>query len=166
MKMETLKGNLFTHQEFQDLLIRVVDLVNIDGPLLTLYLHANKHLYLFDWVDRNDTSNRWLIYRTTPILLNQFVKGEISQLDLLMGGESAVLKADIDKDLTWNSCQIIEKKDLPNRYLPVKDFLFEKEYCSNYQKLWVFINSENPQPPSGGFFYKFKASIGCGGTIR
>ena len=42
--METLKGDIFAHEELQNLLIRVVDLVNIDGPLLTLYLHANKHL--------------------------------------------------------------------------------------------------------------------------
>ena len=150
--METLKGDIFAHQELQNLLIRVVDLVNIDGPLLTLYLHANKHLYLFDWVDRDVAANRWLIYRTNPSLLAQFIKGGISHHNLLMGGESFVFKTDIDKNLNWNSCQIIEKKDLPTGYLPPKDTLFEKEYCSNYQKLWVFIHSESTQPPSGGFF--------------
>jgi hypothetical protein len=152
--METLKGDIFAHQELQNLLIRVVDLVNIDGPLLTLYLHADKHLYLFDWVDRDKTANRWLIYRTNPSLLAQFIKGGISHHDLLMGGESFIFKTDIDKNLNWNSCQIIEKKDLPAGYLPLKDTLFEKAYCSNYQKLWVFIHSESTQPPSGGFFYE------------
>ena len=74
MTMEILKGEIFAHEELQNLLIRVVDLVNIDGPLLTLYLHADKHLYLLDWVDRDISANRWLIYRTNPLLLNQFVK--------------------------------------------------------------------------------------------
>ena len=151
--METLKGDTFAHHELQNLLIRVVDLVNIDGPLLTLYLHANKHLYLFDWVDRDISANRWLIYQTNPSLLDQFIKCDISHHDLLMGGEPFVFKVDIDKNLNWNSCQIIEKRDLPTDYLPLKDTLFEKEYCSNYQKLWVFVQSESTLPPSGGFFY-------------
>jgi hypothetical protein len=150
--MEALKGKIFTHHAFQNLLIRVVDLVNIDGPLLTLYLHADKQLYLFDWVDRDTTANRWLIYRTNPLLLNQFVKGDISHLDLLLGDEPFVLTTDIDKNLNWHNCKIVDKKDLPNRYLPTQDILFDKAHCANYQKLWVFINLESTQPPSGGFF--------------
>ena len=51
---------------------------------------------------------------------------------------------------------LIRLVDLPNGYLPSKDSLFEKEYCSNYQKLWLFIHSETTQPPSGGFFLSFK----------
>ena len=155
--MENLKGDVFAHEELQNLLIRVVDLVNIDGPLLTLYLHADKHLYLFDWVDRDMSTNRWLIYRTNPALLAQFIQYGISSYDLLMGGDAFVFKVDIDKNLHWNNCQIVGKSDLPNGYLPAKDALFEKTYCSNYQKLWVFIHSENTQPPSGGFFLSFKA---------
>ena len=145
MKMETLKGNIFAHQELQNSLTRVVDLVNIDGPLLTLYFHTNKNLYLLDWIDRDNTANRWLIYRTNPLLLEKFIKGDISHYDIFMGAESFVLKTDIDKNLNWNNWQIIEKNDLPNGYFPPKDILFEKEYCSDYQKLVDFIHSENTQ---------------------
>ena len=73
-----------------------------------------------------------------------------------MSEDRFVLKIDIDKNLNWNGCQIVEKRHLPSSYLPPKDSLFEKEYCPNYQKLWVFINSESTQPPSGGFFYNSK----------
>ena len=71
-----------------------------------------------------------------------------------MSEEAFVFKVDIDKNLNWNSCQTVEKKDLPDGYLPSKDSFFEKEYCSNYQKLWIFIHSESTQPPTGGFFYE------------
>jgi hypothetical protein len=145
MKMETLKGNILAHQELQNSLTRVVDLANIDGPLLTLYLHTNKNLYLLDWVDTDTTANRWLIYRTNPLLLEQFIKGDISHYDIFMGAESFVLKTDIDKNLDWNNWQIIEKTDLPIGYFPPKDILFEKEYCSDYQKLVDFIHSESKQ---------------------
>jgi hypothetical protein len=145
MKMETLKGKIFAHQELLNSLTRVVDLVNIDGPLLTLYQHVNKNLYLLDWVDRDITANRWLIYRTNPLFLEQFMKCNISHHALFMGGESFVYKTDIDKNLNWNNWQIIEKKYLPNGYFPSKDILFEKEYCSDYQKLVDFIHLENTQ---------------------
>ena len=73
-----------------------------------------------------------------------------------MSEDTFVFKVDIDKNLNWNNCQIVEKKNLPDGYFPSKDALFEKEYCSNYQKLWIFIHSETTQPPSGGFFVSFK----------
>lgn len=139
-QMENLKGKIVAHQEFQNLLIRVADVVNIDGPLLTLFLHANRQLYLFDWVDRDAESNRWLIYHTNKALLNRFLSKNISHFELLMSDESYVFKIDIDSKLNWNSCQQVTKKSLPNSYLPKKDVFFEKSDCPNFARLSAFLN--------------------------
>ncbi len=144
--MENLNGKIITHQEFQNLLIRVADVVNMDGPLLTLFLHANRQLYLFDWVDRNTESNRWLIYRTNKSLLNRFLNKEISHFQLLMSDESFVYKIDIDNKLDWNNCLQVPKKSLPNTYLPSKDVFFEKNDCPNFSRLSAFLNPTKNLP--------------------
>lgn len=138
--MENLKGKTIAHQEFQNLLIRVADVVNIDGPLLTLFLHTNRQLYLFDWVDRDTESNRWLIYRTNKALLNRFINKDISHYELLMSDESYVYKIEIDHKLDWHNFQQVSKKSLPNSYLPSKNVYFEIADCPNYPRLSSFLN--------------------------
>lgn len=139
-KMENLKGKTIAHQEFQNLLIRVADVVNIEGPLLTLFLHTNRQLYLFDWVDRDTESNRWLIYRTNRALLNRFINKDISHFELLMSDESYVYKIDIDHNLDWHNFQQVAKKSLPNSYLPLKNVYYEQSDCPNYLRLSSFLN--------------------------
>jgi len=52
------------NQLSQDQLIRIGDIVNFEGPLMTLYQDQKYFdLYIFDWVDRDDTTNRWLAYQ-------------------------------------------------------------------------------------------------------
>jgi hypothetical protein len=138
--MENLEGKIIAHQAFQNLLIRVADVVNIDGPLLTLFLHTNRQLYLFDWVDRDATSNRWLVYRTNKAILNRFLNKDISHYELLMADESSVYKIDIDNNLVWHNCQHVAKKALPTQYLPLKDVFFDVSDCPNYARLSAFLN--------------------------
>jgi hypothetical protein len=140
--MEILNGKKIPQQDLQNLLVRVADLVNIEGPLLTLYLHANKQLYLCDWVDRDNNHNRWLLYRTQAATLQQFVEGKISHHDLLFADELTVYKIDIDRQLNWQNGQKIEKKALPNNYLPQKDVFFDKADCPNFARLMAFISPQ------------------------
>jgi hypothetical protein len=72
--MEPLKQK-FKNSSFSNSLVRIGDLVNFEGPLLTLFEDVkNGHLYLFDWVDRFDAVNRWLIYQVYPKLLLAFIQ--------------------------------------------------------------------------------------------
>ncbi len=138
--MENLKGKIIAHETLQAMLIRVADVVNIEGPLLTLFLHANRQLYLMDWVDRNTQANRWLLYRTNRVLLNRFLNREISHFDLLLSDESFVFKIDIDKNLSWQNIQQVAKKGLPKQYLPSNEVFFEKNDCPNYIRLSAFLS--------------------------
>lgn len=63
--------------------LRIGDLSNFEGPLLTLFqdLETN-HLFLYDWADRDKTHNRWIIYTVFAEKLNQFLNKEISHFDL------------------------------------------------------------------------------------
>ena len=101
--MRTLNSKPYNFN-LQNSLIRLADIVNFIGPLLTLFENSDdKHLYLLDWVDRDSLFNRWLIYRCTPISLSKFIKKDISHLDLLLSDESYCYTVDIDKNLIWHN---------------------------------------------------------------
>lgn len=141
MKMETLKAKILTDFQLQNLLVRITDIVNFEGPLMTLFQHIeNKHLYIFDWVDKNEVFNRWLVYRCNPKTLDQFIQGQISHYELFFSDEPFCFKIDIDKNLKWNNPQQIEKKELPKNYIPIKEDYFDKSDCPNFDKLSEFIN--------------------------
>jgi hypothetical protein len=139
--MEILKTKGNNNINFQDLLVRIVDVVNFEGPLLTLFEHKeNKHIYLLDWVDRNTEVNRWLLYKSNAVVLDKFVKGSISHYDLFMSEETNSYVVDIDTQLNWRNSSMVEKKNLPINYLPKKDVFFEEYDCPNYTRLKAFID--------------------------
>ena len=73
--MESLNGKNIKMLKFQNSLLRIVDVVNFEGPLLTLFQDTTtNNFYLFDWVDRDTLFNRWIVYRCNPDTLNQFIK--------------------------------------------------------------------------------------------
>jgi|GEM_PF-1152665 len=138
--METLNGKNLDNLIFKNSLTRIVDVQNFEGPLLTLFQDIiTKNLYLFDWVDRDISFNRWVVYRCNPDTLNQFIKSKISHYDLFMSDESICYSIDIDKNIMWNNSQEIIKQDLSKSYLPQRDVFFEEVDCPNFKKLTEFI---------------------------
>lgn len=140
--METLNNSILSNFNLPNSLIRIVDIINFEGPLLTLYENINnRHLYLVDWVDRDSTSNRWLIYRCNPKMLSKFIDEEISHRELFISDETYCYVIDIDNNFKWNDPRKIIKSQLPEGYIPSKDTYFEECDCPNYDKLSSFINN-------------------------
>jgi hypothetical protein len=141
--METLNGKTLTDFRLRDALVRIVDMVNFDGPLVTLFQNIhNKHLYLFDWVEKDKDFNRWIIYRCNPKMLNKFIRGNASHYELYISDEATCFKVDIDTHLRWFNLVEVNKNDLPTSYIPARDDFFEKCDCPNFIKLEQFINQE------------------------
>jgi hypothetical protein len=139
--METLNGKNIDSLNFQHSLTRIADVQNVEGPLLTLFENTlDKHLYLFDWVDRGTQFNRWIVYRCKSNMLKKFIYSEASHYDLLMSDETYCNTIDIDKNLNWNNIRTIKKTNLPESYFPQKEVFFEKSDCPNFQEIVDFIN--------------------------
>ena len=156
--MESLNGKYIERLKFQNSLLRIVDVVNFEGPLLTLFRDTiSNNLYLFDWVDRDKLFNRWIVYRCNPDTLNQFIKSEISHYELFMSGESFCYLVDIDKDIVWNNFQEIIKQDLPESYLPQRDIFFEEVDCPNFFKLNAFITKQTTRKYSKEIVPKYSS---------
>lgn len=138
--METLKGKIIENIGLQNTLVRIVDIVNFEGPLLTLFENIkNKHLYLLDWVDKDAQFNRWLVYRCNPSMLDKFIKKEVSHNDLFMSDEPFCYIVDMGQNFKWHDVQKLEKSNLPKVYYPMKDDFFEEEDCPNLDKLKLFL---------------------------
>ena len=143
MMMETLKGKKIELEYLQNAFIKIIDVVNFDGPLLTLFEnYKNNNLFLFDWSDSDTQFNRWLVYRCNPSILKKFINEEISQYDLIFSDESTCYYIDIDGDLNWHNGLLLYKKEIPEVYLPHKDIFFEEADCPNFAKLKDFVNSK------------------------
>ena len=81
----TMENLIFNNEKKLDMtnLVRVGDLSYFEGPLLSLFEELNSgHFYLFDWVDRDMKTNRWIIYRVSPKYLLNYLSGKISHLDI------------------------------------------------------------------------------------
>ena len=123
-------------------LIRIGDLINLDGPLLSLFKdYRNDDLYIFAWVDSNDITNRWLIYKVSPHIINQFLHKYVSYKYLfeISFGNSNHFYADINNTEEMNYL-IHASRDIPKEYLPTEEILFHEEDAKNYEMIIFTIN--------------------------
>lgn len=129
--------------------VRVGDLSYFEGPLLSLFQELNSgHFYLFDWVDRDDKFNRWMIYRVSPKILLHFINCKISHFELFeRRPDKEVYFADIDsRNKLFFDYDSYEIKGLPQNYYPNSDNFFEISDCKHFEKIKsVIINSLSRQ---------------------
>jgi len=125
--------------------VRIGDLSYFEGPLLSVFEELNSgHLYLFDWVDRDEKNNRWLIYRVSPNYLLQFIHSKISHLELFQKRpEKEVYFADIDyRNKLFSDYNLYAIEKLPESYYPNSENFFEISDCNYFEKIKsVIINA-------------------------
>jgi hypothetical protein len=121
---------------------RIGDISNFEGPLLTLYEDLdNECLYLFDYVDKIDNYNRWIIYRVSANNLLQFLNKDLSHLDLFNNRlELEIYFTDIKYNISDN---IFLLDYLPQEYYPRNDNYFDIYDCVNYNEIIYTINKYN-----------------------
>jgi hypothetical protein len=141
--METL-SNKDVNLELSNSLIRVGDLANFEGPLLTLFEDTrNGHLYLFDWVDRDSVSNRWLVYRVSPSALLEFLDKKISHLNLFKSNpDNQFYFTDIENKNRIIDCLLFKLISVPSKYAPPHDNIFDEVDCPHLGKIRAIANRE------------------------
>lgn len=123
-------------------LVRIGDLLNYEGPLLTLFEDLiNGHFYIFDWVDRDSESNRWLIYKVTPQSLKYFINGKYSHYDLFKTNDNKILYlTDIKNNQNIYNSTFFELTEIPIDYIPNNDYYFNPSSCSSIEIIKNKIN--------------------------
>lgn len=143
--------------------VRVGDLSNFEGPLLSLFEELNSgHLYLFDWVDRNQKINRWLIYRVSPKYVLQFLNGKISHLELFeKRPNKTVFFTDIDSNnKSFSNYDSFEIVSLVQNYYPNSDNFFDILDCNSIEKIKsVIINSLSRQKSENEYSIAYSVKV-------
>lgn len=117
---------------------RVGEISYFEGPMLTLFEEVDTgSFYLFDWIDNNDISNRWLIYSILPEMLLQYLNKEISHSDLFKNRtEKRTHYMDINnQNDSFRDYEAFELMQIPEKYLPAEDNFFDIEDCPAFEKI-------------------------------
>ena|ERR1700722_15042723 len=120
---------------------RVGDLINIDGPLLTLFQDKEDDiLYLYDWMDSDANSNRYIIYRISPSDLISYIGKRITHIQLYSKAIDGIyFYADIDRQRPLKY-EIYQLRSLPHEYSLTEGTLFSEEYCNDTEGLLLFAS--------------------------
>lgn len=110
--------------ELSNLKLRA-NLIEQDGPLLSLYYNDRGDYYLLYWVDCDNNTNRWIAFRTDNESLLQYLNQEIPLYDLIeRPSDNFVWITDIDNDGKQVDAEAIPSSSIPKGYLPDKDSFF------------------------------------------
>ncbi len=104
---------------------RRADLIEQDGPLLSLYYNDKGDYYLFYWLDCDATANRWMFCRVDIASLYAYLRGERSLLQVireLTDGFVWITDLDAAGRQVWT--RAVPLSALPSAYLPADDSFF------------------------------------------
>ena len=124
--MKTLKGFdiQFDFKNFK----KIADLIYFEGPLLSHYVSSKGDDYLFYWVDKDDSDNRWLVLRVSLASLQKYMAKDLSLRELIDNPNDGYLySVDVDNDINYHNVKLVQPIDLPEEYLPADDSYYEFE---------------------------------------
>ena len=146
----------------RNLFLRIGDLINIDGPLLTLFQdQKDASFYLYDWMDSDGVLNRWIIYKVLAEDVINYLSKTITHLDLFLKAERGIYYyTDIDPNKVFEH-EIYSLKFLPPNYSQTEGNLFDEEFCKDVQKILLFVSRAKATKDNENF-YKASNSIKLG----
>lgn len=107
---------------------KMADLVYFDGPFLSHYVSGKGDDYLFYWVDRDETYNRWLVLRVNLANLQKYIGKELTLRELIENPNDGFLySVDVDNNLHYHNVKLIQPSALPEEYLPESDSYYAFE---------------------------------------
>jgi hypothetical protein len=105
------------------------DLIEMDGPLLSLYQNKQGDCFLFYWLDADASCNRWMIVRIQPNSLLQYLHHSATLRQVIFEApDSFVWIADMTRNGEWTHVQCVAINDVPEDYLPGEESFFEFEH--------------------------------------
>ena len=112
-----------------DKLTKVSDLIYYNGPFLSHYVHESGDNYLSYWVDCDNTTQRWLVFRVGLSALHAYVNQQYSLLHLLKSlDDGFVYMIDVNEDGVSTEPLIVFVNNLPDDYLPDAESYFNSSF--------------------------------------
>lgn len=111
---------------------RVRDLEWYEGPLLTEYAGA-RGCYLRSWVDRENSIDRWLLWRVSPSDLERYTAKEISLRHLILSAPDGVVMVEdshVHDTAQPSAFFSIACRSIPPEYLPDEDAFIDDVFSA------------------------------------
>lgn len=119
--MNTLKHTLTTGFPYPALTI-IAELIEYEGPLLSLLQNPAGEFFLYKWCDNNETLNRWLLIQISDAQLHDLFKQQLSLLSIFQNPHKPVCYlVDIDQQNQIAHCALSLPEHIPPDYLPEAD---------------------------------------------
>lgn len=116
------------------------DLIEQNGPLLSLYYNGKGDYYLFYWLDCDDRANRWMILRVSVESLYQYLSKQITLYEVIdHPADNFVWVTDIDGSGMQVGTRALPVANIPTDYLPTMDSWFDFD---NQQELLKQVGTE------------------------
>lgn len=116
------------------------DLIEQDGPLLSLYYNGKGDYYLFYWLDCDNKANRWMILRVSVESLYQYLSKQTTLLQVISNpSDNFVWITDVDGNGKQIDTKALPVADIPADYLPDEDSWFEFD---NQQELLKEVGTD------------------------
>jgi len=94
---------------------KVSDLIYFDGPLLSHFKNNDGDDFLFYWVDVDEKYNRWVIFKTEPYELRDYLDGNMILADIMKN--TILYCVDIDNNLNYHNIKIIDIIEYEKLYM-------------------------------------------------
>lgn len=120
---------------------KIADLIYFEGPLLSHYVSSMGDDYLFYWVDRDESDNRWLVLRISLANLQKYICKEITLRNLIETPNDGYLyTVDVNDDVCYHNVKLVQPSALPEEYLPEADsyYAFEPIPAEDAEELMTY----------------------------
>lgn len=136
--MLELKGYIIKEFPYETLK-KVSDLVYYDGPILSHFKDESDNSYLYYWIEKDDTVNRWLIFKVSDLCLYEYLTNQKSLKELITETTSEFhIIVDIDDNFNYHNITFIPISQLNSYYLPDNDSYYQLPIPDRYE---LFIKS-------------------------
>ncbi|MCD4795455.1 MAG: hypothetical protein K8R54_19650 [Bacteroidales bacterium] len=115
---------------------KVADLIEFEGPILSLFKDEKQNYFLFYWVDQDNILNRWLIWKIDIPQLKHYINGIISLYEVINSPtKDYIFQVDIDGELNYRNIKFIDIKDISEDYLPEIESFYDTDFLPQIQEL-------------------------------
>ena len=119
-----------------------LDIVNYDGPLISLYRDKRGKEALCCWLDCNTTRNRWCLVPIQRDLLRQYLTFNCSLRDVFSKTHKLFVFETTANGSRHNFLEVATK-DFPSDYLPEEDSYLVPEACTDSALTLVEMETDN-----------------------
>ena len=120
---------------------KIADLIYFEGPLLSHYVSSKGDDYLFYWVDRDESDNRWLVLRISIANLQKYISKGVTLRELIENPNDGYLyTVDVNNNISYHDVKLVQPSALPEEYLPEKDsyYAFEPISADDAEELMTY----------------------------